>query len=159
MRIACLCEHPQHLPSLAQAHVQAFGALLPDWNVVQAQAELVTHGRDDAIPTTWIALDDDAGWQGSVSLLRNDHDDIRQYSPWLATLYVRPEARAAGVGAALVRHCVQAAARMGVPRLYLYCTDARVAYYARMGWQPHDRIVLGPLRVVVMAIDTGARVE
>jgi predicted N-acetyltransferase YhbS len=68
---------------------------------------------------------------------------------------VRAQARAAGFGAALVRHGVQAAAALEVPRLHLYCQDALVAYYARLGWQPLDRLALGPLQVVVMAIAPG----
>ncbi|SEK46282.1 Acetyltransferase (GNAT) family protein [Pseudoxanthomonas sp. GM95] len=155
MQIAPLCEHPQHLTSLAQAHLQAFGGLLPDWTLDQALAELAAHDAGDVIPTTWIALDGDA-WRGSVSLLANDDARIDQYTPWLASLYVRPEARAAGTGAALVQRCVEAAAALGVPRLHLYCQDALVPYYARLGWTPIDRLPLGLLHVVVMAIEPGS---
>ncbi|MEL1265930.1 GNAT family N-acetyltransferase [Pseudoxanthomonas putridarboris] len=138
-------------PSLAQAHVDAFGALLPDWTVKQAEEELRTHTQGRAIPTTLVAVEGDA-WQGSVSLLRNDHDRIRQYSPWLASLVVKPEARRRGVGRALVARCVAEAAVLGVPTLYLYCTDA-VDYYRALGWRVHDQLALGPLWVTVMAID------
>jgi GNAT superfamily N-acetyltransferase len=155
VQIAPLCEHPQHLTTLAQAHLQAFGGLLPDWTLAQARAELAAHDAPDALPTTWVALDGD-DWLGSVSLLVNDDPRIDQYTPWLASLYVRPEARALGTGAALVARCVRAAADLGVPRLHLYCQDALVPYYTRLGWQPYDRLPLGPLQVVVMAIEPGA---
>jgi GNAT superfamily N-acetyltransferase len=155
VQIAPLCEHPQHLTTLAQAHLQAFGGLLPDWTLAQAWAELAAHDAPDALPTTWVALDGD-DWLGSVSLLVNDDPRIDQYTPWLASLYVRPEARALGTGAALVARCVRAAADLGVPRLHLYCQDALVPYYTRLGWQPYDRLPLGPLQVVVMAIEPGA---
>jgi GNAT superfamily N-acetyltransferase len=154
VQIAPLCDHPHHLATLAQAHLQAFGGLLPDWTLEQAQAELASHGAPEVIPTTWLALDGD-DWLGSVSLLRNDDERIDQYTPWLASLYVRPEARASGTGAALVQRCVQAAAALGVPRLHLYCQDALVPYYTRLGWRPYDRLPLGPLQVVVMAIEPG----
>jgi len=154
VQIAPLCNHPHHLATLAQAHVQAFGGLLPDWTVEQAQDELASHDRAHVIPSTWLALDGD-DWLGSVSLLANDDPRIDQYTPWLASLYVRRDARASGTGAALVRHCVQAAATLGVPRLHLYCQDALVPYYTRLGWTPCDRLPLGPLHVVVMAIELG----
>lgn len=161
MEIAYLCDHPVIAPALAQAHVDAFGALLPDWTVEQALEELKTHDRRRAIPTTLVAMEHAAtelaatkpgDWLGSVSLLQNDHDDIRQYSPWLASLYVKPEARGRGAGRLLVTRCVQEAAALGVSRLYLYCTDA-VDYYRSLGWQVHDELQLGPLFVTVMSID------
>lgn len=154
VQLAPLCDHRQHLASVAQAHLQAFGGLLPDWTARQARDELAAHDTPDAIPTTWLALDD-GDWLGSVSLLANDDARLDQHAPWLASLYVRPQARGAGTGAALVRHCVQAAAALGVPRLHLYCQDGLVPYYARLGWRPLDRLPLGPLQVVVMAIEPG----
>ena len=100
MRIAPLCHSPQHLDALARTHVQAFGELLPAWTVQQARDELATHTAPDAIPTTWLALDG-ADWLGSVSLLDEDDPRLGAYTPWLASLYVRPAARGRGAGVAL----------------------------------------------------------
>ena len=50
MEIAYLCDHPTFAPALAHAHVNAFGALLPDWTAEQALDELKTHDRRRAIP-------------------------------------------------------------------------------------------------------------
>lgn len=152
MRIGYLCDHPRHRSPLAQAHVEAFGGLLPKWTHAEALAELESHRRRRAVPTTVVALER-GRWLGSASLLRNDHEDIRQYSPWLASLYVRPESRGRRVGAALVDRCVADAAALGITRLYLYCIEDLCPWYRRLGWSEHDRIPLGPLRVVVMAID------
>lgn len=155
-RLDYLCHHRALIPAIANAHVQAFGALLPDWTVEQAVEELVMHADTRAIPTTLVALQD-GQWLGSVSLLAHDHDDIRQYSPWLASLLVVPAARGHGIGQQLVNACVALAAQLQVPRLYLYCTDA-VTFYQRLGWQRHDQIALGPLHVTVMSIEPTAAV-
>ncbi|CTP83165.1 acetyltransferase [Xanthomonas translucens pv. poae] len=155
MRIVCLGEAPQHIAALAREHLQAFGPMLPEWALDEAEADLRSHRCDSGIPTSWIALDGD-DWLGSVSLLQNDDARIRQFSPWLATLYVRPQARSGGVGAQLVAHCVQAAARLQVGYLYLYCEPRLVPYYQGLGWQPHAQLPLGPLQVTVMRIDTDA---
>ena len=152
MRIGYLCDHPRHLASLARAHVEAFGGLLPKWTQAEAAAELESHRERRAVPTTLVALER-GQWLGSASLLQNDHEDIRQYSPWLASLYVRPEARGRQLGAALVGHCVAEAGALGIACLFLYCTEDLCPWYRRLGWSEHDRIQLGPLRVVVMAID------
>ena len=99
MRIDWLAAHPGHAAGLAAAHVQAFGALLPDWTVEEALVELRSHDRAATIPSTLVALDEAGDWLGSVSLLAEDHPDIPQYSPWLASLYVRP-----GIIADLILH-------------------------------------------------------
>ncbi len=155
MDIVRLCERPAWIDAVAGAHVQAFGALLPDWTPAQAAQELREHCRHDGIPATWVA-EEDGDWLGTVSLLHEDHADIRQYAPWLASLYVRPQARGRGVARALVAHCVDEAARLRIERLYLYCTDVLVEYYLALDWRPHDRLLLGPLRVNVMCLDPAA---
>nr|WP_283161718.1 GNAT family N-acetyltransferase [Xanthomonas nasturtii] len=158
------------MPAIAQAHLQAFGALLPDWNFDEALSELRSHTRDGVIPTSWVALDQ-TQWLGSVSLLENDDARIRQWSPWLASLYVQPQARGQGIGEALVAHCVQAAARLGVPLcvqaaarlgvplLYLYCQPALAPFYQRLGWRTHTEFLLGPMQIVVMCIAPGVATQ
>ncbi|ENZ94371.1 GNAT family N-acetyltransferase [Xanthomonas fragariae] len=155
MRIACVADAPEHLPAIAQAHLQAFGTLLPEWNVHQALSELHSHTRDGVIPMTWVALDQ-TQWIGSVSLLENDDTRIRQWSPWLASLYVQPQARGQGIGEALVAHCVQVAAQWRVDALYLYCQPMLAPFYRRLGWHTHAALLLGPMRIVVMCINPGA---
>ncbi len=61
----------------------------------------------------------------------------------------------AGIGEALVAHCVQAA-RLCVPLLYLYCQPALVPFYQRLGWQTHAEFLLGPMHIVVMRSAPGA---
>ncbi|WP_434029443.1 GNAT family N-acetyltransferase [[Pseudomonas] boreopolis] len=164
-RIVRLAQVPGCIDALARAHVEACGALQPGWSVEQAAAELASHGND-GIPATWVMLDDNdpragAGqamaWLGSVSLLHDDHPSIGGYSPWLASLYVRPRARGRGAGEALAAHCVAAARQSGIARLFLYCESSLVAYYARLGWSVETRVELPHLpAVAVMAIDTAA---
>lgn len=61
----------------------------------------------------------------------------------------------AGHREALVAHCVQAAAQLGVPLLYLYCQPGLVPFYQRLGWQTHTELLLGPMQIVVMRIAPG----
>ena len=70
------------------------------------------------IPTTFVAL---AGHQclGSVSLVACDMDIRPTLTPWLSGVFVAPEHRRRGVGAALVERVVQEARALGKPRLYL----------------------------------------
>lgn len=149
MRFAYLSEVPALAPALAAAQSAAFAHQLPDWSEAQALAELHTHTGTCTIPTTLLALDGD-DWVGTVSLLQNDHDRIRDYSPWLATLVVREQARGRGIGAALVRRCIADAAALGVPTLYLYCVSDLIDYYAALGWH-----VVAHVSVFAVADDGG----
>lgn len=153
MRIDYLAEHPQHVPTLARWHHAEWGPVLSGWSLEVAQAELALHTRGRAIPTTVVALDGEQ-LLGSCSLLENDDERIRAWSPWLASLYVLPAARGGGVGSALVRRIEAEAAALGVARLYLYTSEAMgvIGFYRRLGWDECDRLPLGGIEAVVMAI-------
>ena len=160
MRFAYLSELPTLTAAVGAAHYAAFADLLPLWSEAEAVAELATHTGTRQIPTTLLALDGD-DWVGCVSLLQNDHDRIRDYSPWLASLVVRDAARGHGIGAALVRRCIEEAAHLDVTTLYLYCDASLCTYYRRLGWHEVARVSIAAWvatpEVVVMAIDTSAR--
>jgi len=65
--------------------------------------------------------------------------DIRPaLTPWLSGVFVAPEHRRRGVGAALIERVVQEARALGKPRLYLY-TSGSGALYLRLGWCVAER--------------------
>lgn len=150
LRYAWLSEVPQHAPQLAEWHVAEWAPLIPGFNVPGMLAEFATHDGGLQIPTTLVALEDE-DLVGSVSLLDNDHDDIRAYSPWLASLYVRPDQRGRGLGIELVHRCEDMAQRLGVERLYLY-TSGQEDFYRKLGWQDVATVSLRGLCATVMGI-------
>lgn len=149
---AYLCDHMRLAPDLARLHYAEWAPLLPSWSEADALAELRTHRSRQAIPTTLLMLDDVHDVIGSVSLLQNDDERIRDYSPWLASLIVMPPHRGQGHGIALVDRCVQEARALGIPRLHLY-TAGQQAFYRRLGWRVIDTVPLGIAPVDVMAIE------
>jgi len=65
--------------------------------------------------------------------------DIRPtLTPWLSGVFVAPEHRRRGIGAALVERVVQEAQALGKPCLYLY-TPGCGALYLRLGWWVAER--------------------
>lgn len=124
--------------------------MIPGFDVLGMLAEFETHDGGLQIPTTLVALEGDA-LLGSVSLLENDHDDIRAYSPWLASLYVRPDQRGRGLGIELVRRCEDMAHRLGVVRLYLY-TSGQEDFYRKLGWDDVATVSLRGVCATVMGI-------
>lgn len=150
-----LGNHPAHVDTLADWHVRAFAQWVNGWQIEQAAAELRTHTARRHFPTTLVALSD-GELLGSVSLLADDPPAPRQYAPWLASLYVRPEARRRGVGALLVRAAVDEAIRLGIPELHLW-TPAHAAFYRALGWHSLGKQRFGGVPATLMRIDCAVR--
>lgn len=68
---------------------------------------------------------------GTVSLIESDDDDRPHFTPWLAALYVKPEARNLGIGKHLVQSLLQEAESLGVQKLYL--GTSKPEFYVRLG--------------------------
>lgn len=151
MQIVWIGECPEAVPTLARWHVDAFGEMIDEWLFEEASFELRTHVAKRAVPTTLVALE--AGQPlGSVSLLDSDWPAPDRYAPWLGTLYVKPEARGRGVGAALVRAAVEEAAELGVPQLHLW-TPEHAEFYLKLGWESLGAYRFGDLDVSLLRID------
>lgn len=73
-------------------------------------------------------------------------------SPWLAALYVAPEFRKRGIGAALVRAIEAHARKVGTVTLHLYTSEAE-GFYARLGWRMAGRFVQAGETFALMARD------
>ena len=75
---------------------------------------------------------------GTCLLAESEIEPNHDVSPWLAGLFVVPEYRGKGVGAALVRAIEDQARQRELSRVYLYTTHA-VGFYKRLGWKVMDR--------------------
>lgn len=89
---------------------------------------------------------------GTASLVAHDLEERMELSPWLAGVFVVPEARGGGHAARLVA-AVEAAARAGsAPELWLY-TRTAANVYARLGWQQTEDITHNGNPYVLMRRD------
>jgi predicted N-acetyltransferase YhbS len=127
------------------------------WSLEDARRELCEHvAASSGYPATLVALADDDRLLGSVSLIPTDAPEFPEYTPWLASLYVTPSARGAGVGAALIGAITDHARRLGFATLYLF-TPGSPKIYLRCGWREQGTLRLGNRDVVLMVhgpIDT-----
>ncbi len=152
LRIEFLSAHPECIPELARWHHAEWGAYMPYWTEADAVKEFQSHTGGAVIPTTLVALEGDA-LRGSVSLIVHDLEEWKgTYSPWLASLYVRPDARGRGIGGELVRRALEAARASGVKRLYVVAAHSE-DFYARQGWRLVERTKLRGVDTAVMAWD------
>jgi N-acetylglutamate synthase-like GNAT family acetyltransferase len=143
--------HRAAIPRLAVWHHAEWGGLYDHWTLAVCRAELEDQATRRGLPTC-LAASRDGDLLGSVSLVLEDAPELAdQGSPWLASLYVRPDARGGGLGALLVRAAVAHAAAQGVDELFLF-TPAHRDFYARLGWQPMLRTTLKGTPVDLMRI-------
>lgn len=87
---------------------------------------------------------------GSCLFVRHEIDPKHDLTPWLAALFVAPEFRQRGIGAALVRAIEDHARAVGTETLHLYTVEA-TAFYAKLGWRTCERFDWHGEPMVLMA--------
>lgn len=96
-----------------------------------------------AIPTAFVAHEGER-FVGTVSVIVNDEERRPSYTRWVAALWVEPQDRQKGVGAALVAKASDFVFRTGFPRAYLLSRERRRAYYEGLGWTVLEADILEP---------------
>ncbi|WP_089933393.1 GNAT family N-acetyltransferase [Candidatus Entotheonella palauensis] len=144
MQIAFLADYPHFVEPLARYHIDEWSRLLPWWHYDDALAELEDHASRKSIPTTLLALDNDR-LLGSASLVEEDLPKaelpaVASLSPWLASVFVVPEARGRGIGRALVERAVMQAAVLGIETLYLF-TAGQETFYRQLRWSVWEQVL------------------
>jgi N-acetylglutamate synthase-like GNAT family acetyltransferase len=96
----------------------------------------------EPIPLALVAHDGPA-FLGTASVIASDLAERPQLMPWVAAVWVEPQARRHGVGAALVNCAAQECFALGISRVYLCARPQRSEFYQRLGWIAVERDV-GP---------------
>jgi len=96
--------------------------------------------NDAPIPFALVAHDGEA-FLGTASVIASDLEERPQLTPWVAAVWVEPQARQRGVGGALVDRATQDCFALGVRRAYLCARPQRSNFYRRLGWIPIERDV------------------
>jgi N-acetylglutamate synthase-like GNAT family acetyltransferase len=106
------------------------------------------------IPFALVAHDGDE-FLGTASVIASDLAERPQFSPWVAAVWVEPQARRRGVGGALVNRAVQDCFALGFARAYLCARPHRSDFYQGLGWIPIERNV-GQHQLSVFIRDAGS---
>jgi GNAT superfamily N-acetyltransferase len=93
---------------------------------------------------------------GTASVIAADLAERPQYAPWVAAVWVEPQARRRGVAAALVDRAAHHCFALGIDRAYLCARPERADFYCRLGWTILERDV-GAVRFDVFIRDAGPR--
>ncbi|MGE8154803.1 GNAT family N-acetyltransferase [Pseudomonas vancouverensis] len=138
LRLDWLTEHMHHSDTFAawihrQFHYEYAQQPLADW---QREFSAGQHNDD------WkclIALDHDHDLLlGGAALARADLAHRPDLGPWLACVFVTPQARGTGLAQRLIEGICAKARDNGVSRIYLHTQD-RSDYYAQRGWSALER--------------------
>ena len=148
-QIRFLADAPEHVNQLADWHHAQWQSLYPEWTPEIARAELLEHVQCRTLPTTLVLTENDA-LLGSVSLLEIDAESLSHVgSPWLASLYVKPEMRGKGYGVQLVNALMQHAKSISLREIFLF-TPQHKSFYQQLGWKPLHQARLNVQNVDVM---------
>ena len=149
MTISPLVEMPHAIRHLAQWFYTEWYAF-DNRSVAAIEAQLVQKLNLNRVPITFVAHTH-GDPLGTVSLDISDLPPFDHLSPWLASLYVQPAARAAGIGSALVRHVHQFASSHGIRTLYLW-TPGATRLYERCGWTVTERTMYHRQPITLMRL-------
>jgi predicted N-acetyltransferase YhbS len=139
---------PEHIPEVAEWLFKEWGHLSPGSTLEQRIQRLQERGRDTELPVTFIAVEDGQA-VGTVSLVPHDMEIRMNLTPWMASVFVKPEARGRGIGSQLVTFAEEEARRRGISPLYLF-TPNKQRMYARLGWTAIEEVEYRGERVTIM---------
>jgi N-acetylglutamate synthase-like GNAT family acetyltransferase len=132
--ISDLREQPQFTDAVADRIWQAWWAHkgVP---LSYIRGRLNENLNTDPIPFALVAHDGPT-FLGTSSVIPSDLEDLPEYTPWVAAVWVDPDYRTQQIGRSLVARAVADAFALNVPRIYLCAPPTRRNFYLRQGWQP-----------------------
>jgi len=133
------------------AHHAHLAEQLARWSWAEWQAIYIERGQTfehalknyqertniDRLPLTLVAFQGDE-LIGTVSLKFHDLDTRPELDPWLGGVFVSPEWRGRGIASQLMRRAAAEAARLSLPKLYLWTSSAE-RLYQKLGWTVVER--------------------
>ncbi|TLF46007.1 GNAT family N-acetyltransferase [Halomonas urmiana] len=122
-----------HLATLAGWAHDEWGHLNPCRGLAAAVEAFRADCGPAGVPSVFVVLHEGRP-VGMASLVVDDMSDRTELTPWLASVYVRPEWRGRGIASRLVRRVEEEAQAHGHRRFYLYTPDQQ-ALYRRLGWK------------------------
>lgn len=134
MIVDYLANHPQFISEVADLVYGEWPDLFAEAGISKPKLHEMFEDRANTtrIPITFVAIENgELAGTGSIKL----HEDSTRVglSPWLASMYTKPQYRKRGVGALLVRALEQKASELGIGTMYLSVGDA-LGFYDSLGW-------------------------
>ena len=148
MRIINIQTQPRCIPEVAAWLYQQWGRLTPGSSLEKTIQKLTDRCQNNDLPVTFIA-EEDKKVVGTASLVPHDLKTRMDLSPWIASVFVKPEARGRGIGSQLVTFAEGEGQQRGYSTLYLITPDKQ-RMYARLGWNTVEEVEYRGEHVTVM---------
>lgn len=153
-KVVALAEHPHHWQTAAEWSFAAWQHEFPT-DTVQTYLDQYSLAarKPEKLIEIYAAIDSHDNLLGVATLVDDDElPDAPEPGPWLAAVFVAPDARKFGAGSALVERVVSRTRELDYSKLYLYTEHAQ-AWYLNKGWTKiRDTVFLG-LHHTVMQLD------
>lgn len=149
-RIVRTADRPDLIPLVANWLWDAFWQ--PNGHRLEEVREILSEAdAETGPPQSFVLLAGDIPC-GTASLMSADLEIRHDIGPWLAGVYVVPEARGQGCAQRLVLAVEEAARRAGDTSLYLHTSDAR-PLYEKLGWYAVEETLENGRPVTIMRRD------
>ncbi|MCB1671352.1 MAG: GNAT family N-acetyltransferase [Gammaproteobacteria bacterium] len=143
-----LADRPRDIPRVVAWWHTVWGERMGEIEVFTDKL-LATLGGEQ-LPLTLVAV---ANGEPVGTAALKDHemlDVFPGYQYWMGSVYVRPEWRERGVASQLAGHIIELAGTRGLPHLYLQTVHPQGGLYARLGWEPVERLLYRGDETLVM---------
>lgn len=149
VRISYLIDHLDHIPQLAKWMFEEWRSILVDETLETRTEKFKTHLNRNKLPIAWVAHTREQVL-GTAALRVHDLPGREDLTPWLGGVFVGPEFRRQGIGAALCATVENAARSLDVQTLYLFTLDKQ-PWYSRLGWTLSEPCVFHGRRGDIMS--------
>ena len=133
LKIATLAENQYYYKDVAKMIYQEFVLGTSSKMTLKDVEYFFEHTNVDVFPITFICIIDNE-CIGTVSVYENDFKERPQYSPWLASLYVKPKYRHKKIGQQLIAYLISYLKKLNYAEIYLKTENAS-EYYKKIGWK------------------------
>lgn len=135
--IVAIADRPDLVPVVARWRWDEFGR--PAGRTLEQTEARVAASISPSGPPQAFVLLVDGDPVGTASLTATDLEERSDLTPWLASVFVVPDARGRGHAARLVAAVEAAARAAGIPTLWLY-TNTAERTYAQIGWEAVETV-------------------
>lgn len=121
--ITYLADHPHHLDTIAKWYWEEWDKH-EGWNIERSLKFAKNGCNKNRLDIILLAVNEEDECLGTVQLRQNwglgneTPEKLKQYSPWLGSLYVHPEHRGKTIGSDLCKALMQATQDIGIKKCY-----------------------------------------
>ncbi|SKC54551.1 GNAT family N-acetyltransferase [Maledivibacter halophilus] len=134
MYIDYLCNYPEYVETVANwIHNEFVIESEKSLKKLDLITEYFKKTNVKSFPITLVAVID-SECVGTISIFENDLKTQDNLTPWLASLYVRPNYRSQGIAEKLINRVREVVKGLGFETLYLR-TEHTSEYYKKLGWE------------------------